>query len=247
MTMSVPESTPKNNPTGWAKPVDNLKVSESPQEAINLNVDGRRLTGLTHGFGQLWQKTYRVRLSGVKITPEEVVQTWKANFSTFWPEGNNLYVPLTGIQSGEVGLINLTGPGGMKLSTGIMVIYTDEVSFSFMTPEGHMFAGMITFDAYEEDNGTFAQIQALIRANDPLYELTFRLGFGHKTEDEFWLGTISNLARHLGVSNPQPTQTNSLVDSRVQWQEWKNIWYNAGIRSGLYMPIALVKKIFNRG
>ena len=245
--MSVPETTPKNNPTGWAKPVDKLKVSESPQEAINLNVDGRRLSGLTHGFGQLWQKTYRVRLSGVKITPQAVIQAWKANFSTFWPEGNDLYVPLTGIQPGEVGLINLTVPGGMKLSTGIMVIYTDEVSFSFMTPEGHMFAGMITFSAYEEDNGTAAQIQALIRANDPLYELTFRLGFGHKTEDEFWLGTISNLARHLGVSNPQPTLTNSLVDPRVQWREWQNIWHNAGIRSGLYMPIALVKKIFKRG
>ena len=28
-----------------------------------------------------------------------------------------------------------------------MVIYADDESFSFMTPQGHMFAGMITFSA----------------------------------------------------------------------------------------------------
>jgi hypothetical protein len=244
--MSTTESTPKNNSDGWAKPVDKLKVTESPKEAINLNVEGRQLSGLTHGFGQLWQKTYKVRLSGVKISPQAVVESWKENFATFWPEGNNLYVPLTGIQPGEIGLINLSGPAGLKLSTGIMVIYVDDVSFSFMTPKGHMFAGMITFSAYEEDNGTFAQIQALVRANDPIYEMSFRLGFGHKSEDGFWMATLRNLATSLGVGNPQTTQTTSLVDPRIQWREWSNVWHNAGIRSGLYMPIALVKKIFNK-
>jgi hypothetical protein len=232
----------KENP-----PVDKLKVSESPNEAINLNVDGRKLSGLTHGFGQLWQKTYKVRLSGIEITPQAVVEAWKANFSKFWPRGNKLYVPLTGIKPGEVGLINLRAPGGLKLSTGVMVIYADDVSFSFMTPEGHMFAGMITFSAYEEDSGTFTQVQALIRANDPVYEMSFRIGIGHKSEDAFWDATLKNLAQHLGVANPQPTQSNSLVDSRMQWAEWRNIWNNAGIRSGLYMPVAMVKKIFTRG
>jgi len=244
--MTTSDSNSPNNQSGWAKPVDKLKVSASPKDAINLNVEGRHLSGLTHGFGQLWQKTYKIRLSGLEITPQDVIKAWKENFSTFWPKGNNLYVPLTGIQPGEVGLINLSAPGGMKLSTGIMVIYADDVSFSFMTPEGHMFAGMITFSAYEEDNGTAAQIQALIRANDPLYELSFRMGFGHKAEDVFWAATLTNLATYLGASNPQSSQSNSLVDPRVQWREWRNIWHNAGIRSGLYMPVALVKKVFSK-
>jgi len=244
--MSVPETNPKSNSDGWAKPVDKLKVSESPKEAINLNVEGRQLSGLTHGFGQLWQKTYKVRLSGIEVTPQEVISAWKTNFPKFWPKGNDLYVPLTGIQPGEVGLINLTAPGGLKLSTGIMVIYADDVSFSFMTPEGHMFAGMITFSAYEQDNSTVAQVQALIRANDPIYELSFRMGFGHKSEDVFWAATLTNLATHLGASNPQPSQSNSLVDPRIQWNEWRNIWHNAGIRSGLYMPVAMVKKVFDK-
>lgn len=232
--------------SGWAKPVDRLHVGEIAADAINLNVEGRKLTGLVRGFGQLWQKTYKVRLSGAGVTPEEVISGWRENFPKFWPEGNRLFVPLTGIKPGEVGVINLSAPGGMKLSTGIMVIFADETSFSFMTPEGHMFAGMITFSAYEEDGGTAAQIQALIRANDPLYEMSFRLGFGHKAEDVFWQGTLTNLAKHFGVQNPHPTQTNVIVDSRVQWKEWRNIWQNAGIRSGLYMPVSIIKKVFGR-
>ncbi len=236
----------KDTGSGWARPVDKLHVGEVPAEAINLNVEGRRLSGLVRGFGQMWQKTYRVRFDGVKVSSEEVVSGWKTHFPNFWPEGNNLYVPLTGIQPGEVGLINLSAPGGLKLSTGILVVYADDSSFSFMTPEGHMFAGMITFSAFEEDDGLTAQIQMLIRANDPLYELSFRLGFGHKAEDVFWHGTLTNLAEHFGVQSPQTTQQYVLVDPRVQWREWRNIWKNAGIRSGLYMPVAMVKKIFGK-
>ena len=54
------------------------------------------------------------------------------------------------MKPGEVALLNLAVPGGMTLSTGVRVIYADEESFSFMTPEGHMFAGMITFSAYDD-------------------------------------------------------------------------------------------------
>lgn len=236
----------KTQEEGWAKSVDRLHVGDVPAEAINLNVEGRRLSGLVRGFGQMWQKTYKVRLSGSQASPQAVIKEWKANFPKFWPAGNNLYVPLTGIKPGEVGVINLSAPGGMKLSTGIMVIYADDTSFSFMTPQGHMFAGMITFSAVEEDGGTSAQLQALIRANDPIYELSFRLGFGHKAEDAFWHGTLTNLARHFGVSSPHPTQQNVLVDPRVQWGEWRNIWQNAGIRSTLYMPVAVTKRIFGK-
>ena len=107
MTNPTPE-TPHTD-AGWAKPVDTLSVKEAPSEAINLNVEGRQLSGLVHGFGQMWQKTYRVRLNGASVTPQEVIKTWKENFPKYWPEGNNLYVPLTGIQTGEVGLINRSG------------------------------------------------------------------------------------------------------------------------------------------
>ncbi len=245
--MEPNDTEKKSSPSsGWAKPVDKLHVHNAPAHAINLNVDGRSLTGPLRGFGQLWQKTYKVRLEGAPVSPQQVIAEWKANFPRFWPKGNDIYVPLAGIQPGEVGLINLTAPGGMRLSTGIMVIYTDDVSFSFMTPEGHMFAGMITFSADEAGGITEAQVQVLIRASDPLYEMGCRLGVVHSVEDKFWHGTLLNLAQHFQVNGQKVSQQNTLVDPRLQWKEAGNIWKNAGIRSGLYMPVYLFKRIFRR-
>ena len=127
------------------------------------------------------------------------------------------------------------------------MIYADEESFSFMTPEGHMFAGMITFSAFEED-GTVAQVQTLIRANDPIYEISFRLGFGNKSEDAFWRQTLENLAAFFGASG-EVTQENVLVDSRMQWSHARNVWQNAFIRTGIYLalsPLRWLKGVLRR-
>ena len=243
------QTTPTRNnkaDSGWAKPVDRLEVNGVPTEAINLNVDGRHLTGPLKGFGQMWQKTYRIRLSGSDISPKDLIRKWKQNFPKFWPKGNNFYGPLTGIAPGEVVVLNLASPGGMKLSTGIMVIYADDESFSFMTPEGHIFAGMNTFSAYDDEGTTVVQIQVLVRASDPLYELGCRLGIVHKNEDAFWHATLTNLAEFFGVTSSQVTQQNSLVDPRIQWKEAGNIWRNAAIRSALYIPVNIVQRTFSR-
>jgi hypothetical protein len=232
----------------WATPVSRLQVSEVPRGAINLNVEGRQLTGPVHGFGQLWQKTYTVRLSGAKVTPQEVISTWKRKFPEYWPEGNRFYGSLTEIAPGDVAVLNLAAPGGMQLSTGIMVIYADDESFSFMTPQGHIFAGMLTFSAYEDEGVTVVQIQLLVRASDPLFELGCRFGVVHKNEDRFWHGTLQNLAQDFGVSG-QVQQRNTLVDPRVQWQEARNIWHNAAIRTGIYTilaPVRWLRDLFKR-
>lgn len=235
----------------WASPVPHLETGSLPDEAVNLNVQGRQLTGPLQGFGQLWQKTYRVRLSGLEITPREVIRVWREKFPTFWPEGNLFYAPLTGIRPGEVVVLNLAGPGGIQgpggmplISTGVMVVYSDDESFSFMTPEGHMFAAMITFSSLDED-GTVAQVQALIRASDPLYELMLRSGIGHKAEDEFWHATLVNLASHFGVRG-SVQQVVTCLDPHVQWSQAKNIWHNAALRTAVYLPVVAVRRLFRK-
>ncbi len=230
----MPEEEQEKQPRDreyWAEPVSRLKVAQAPEDAINLNVEGRQLVGPLQGFGQMWQKTYSVRLSGADVSSKEVIKTWKDNFSDFWPEGNRFYAPLTGIAPGEVAVINIS-PGGMKLSTGVMAIYADDESFTFMSPEGHVFSGWITFSAEDRDGAPVAQAQMLIRANDPLYELGFRLG-GSKAEDKFWQQTLESLASHFGVSGQVQT-TATCVDPKIQWSQAKNVWHNAAIRTALY-------------
>ena len=154
---------------------------------INLNVDGRQLSSPLRGFGQMWQKTYRIRLEGASVDPQDLVKAWKENFPQFWPEGNRFY-------------------------------------------------------------GRVAQVQALIRDNDPLYEISFRLRFGHKVEDAFWHQTLKNLAAYFGAGG-NVTQEVVLVDPRVQWSQAGNLWHNAAIRTGMYLalaPVRWVKGIFKR-
>ena len=237
--------TARQNP--WAAPVDRLKVGDISSEAINLNVEGRHLTGPIRGFGQLWQKTYRIRLQGANVTPQEVIKTWKEKFPQFWPKGNRFYGPVGGMAPGDVAVINMAGPGGVTgpggaplISTGVMVIFADDESFSFMTPEGHMFAGMITFSAFKQGEDTVAQAQVLVRANDPIYETAFRLGIGHKSEDEFWAQTLQSLAKYFGVEAVSDEKI-TLVDPMVQWSEAGNIRYNAAMRTGVYYLLAPVR------
>ena len=216
----------------WAKHVSTLSVSDVPEGAINLNVEGRRVVGPIQGFGKMWQKTYKVRLTGADVSPAEVIRTWKENFPKFWPEKNFFYGPLTGIAPGEVALLNLTMPGRLKLSTGVFVLYADEESFTFMTPQGHMLAGWITFSAYEKEGEPVAQAQVLIRAQDPMSELGLTVG-GHRQEDRFWQHTLRSLAAHFGVEGEVETQV-VCVDRRRQWRKAGNIRHSAAIRSGMY-------------
>jgi len=231
----------------WAKQTKTFKVSNAPIGALNLNVEGRQALSPLQGFGQMWQKTYRIRLEGANVQPSEVIKVWKENFPRFWPKGNRFNAPLTGIAPGEVALLNLAMPVGMRLSTGVLVLYADDESFTLMTPQGHMFAGWITFSSYEDDSCTIAQSQVLIRANDPMYEIGFRLG-GYAKEDRFWQDTLKSLAEYFNVKAPVQTQK-VCVDPKLQWSQAKNIWHNSAIRTTLYTvstPVRWVGQSFRR-
>lgn len=238
---------PENRQANWATPVSRLDVAGVPDGAVNMNVAGRHVTTPMQGFGQMWQKTYRIRLGSAQVPPREVMRVWKEDFAKFWPKNNYFYGKGGQIQPGDVAVLNLAGPGGLTapggapvISTGILVIYADEDQFTFLTPEGHMFAGMNTFSAFEENGETVIQIQALVRASDPLYELTFRLGIGHKMEDDFWMATLRNLAQSFQADSI-PTLTKVCVDPNVQWSGAKNLWQNAAIRTTFYTVGAPVR------
>jgi hypothetical protein len=251
-TPSTPAPRAPANPDVhyWAEPRPQLtvKVEELPPGAVNLNVDGRKPLSPLNGFGRLCRKTYSVRLEGSTATPAEVVRSWKQYFGDFWPKGNYCYVPCAGIVPGEVALLNLTLVGPLKLHTGVWVVYADETSFTFMTVEGHMFGGLITFSAHSEDGVTVAQVQPLIRASDPFFELTMRLGIGGAMEDRFWHASLRSLAARFGVT-AQVGQRNTVLDPHLQWSQARNIWYNAAIRTTFYQlatPLRWLGRTFAR-
>jgi hypothetical protein len=226
----------------WAKPVKHLDPNVV-DGAINANVRGRRLNAANGGFGRLFQKTFSVQV-GSPVTPQELISTWKTRFGDFWPKGQRMFLPATGIAPGEVGLINASIPGTPTMATGILVIYADDVSFSFMTPEGHPFAGPLTFSAEVDEYGfTVAQVQELTRASDPMWELAMMVPvLGERMQNDIWRSTLANLARHFGATDPTVHAKIVCVDGHRQWRNAKNIWQNAAIRSGLSAPLRLVRR-----
>jgi hypothetical protein len=222
-------NTPEHRDEGaWAQPVQTLTASDG-----HINVSGRRPTAPIHGFGKMWQKTYRVALSGADVGPEQVIATWKERFPEFWPAKSRFFAPLAGIAPGEVAALDLGMPGGLKLSTGVLVLFADAESFTLMTPQGHMFAGWITFSSFIDNAETVAQAQVLMRASDPLYELGMTFG-GHREEDRHWVYTLSSLAAGFGVHDEDVLIDTVCVDKRREWSRVSNVWHNAGIRSAIY-------------
>ena len=240
-------SAPTNrDAANWAGPVDRLSAA-GVAGARDDAVTGKRVTGPLQGFGQLWQKTFRVALDGVDVTPQAVIAIWKDRFPTFWPKGQRFYAPLSGIAPGEVALLEISPvPGApVTLSTGVMVLYADDESFTFMTPEGHTLSAWITFSAERQGEVTMIQAQALERPSDPFDELAYMLG-GNRMNNGFWRQTLENLARYVGVAEPVVDMQIVCIDRNRQWRHVRNLRNSASIRSARRTLTAPLRKLTGR-
>jgi hypothetical protein len=187
----------------------------------------------------LWQKIYRLDISRKRVTPEEAMAILRRDFPDFQPRYNRFYPSASGIRPGSLVLIDASTPGG-PVSTAVVVLYADDLSFMFGTPEGHPEAGWITFSAHERHGRTVVQILGLARANDPLYESAFR-AIGARVQVRIWTHVLSSFAARLGVPASVSVET-ACIDPHVQWSEAANLWYNAQVRTLLYEPARWFRK-----
>ena len=154
---------------------------------------------------------------------------------------------MAGIVPGEVALLDIAPvPGSpVKLSTGVMVIYADDESFTFISPEGHMLSGWITFSAYRDGDVTVAQVQALERTSDPFDELGLMLG-GDRMNERFWEDTLANVARAMGATDPAVVTEAVCIDKRRQWRRAANLRNSITLRTMRHTLAAPVRWITGR-
>lgn len=223
-----------------------LRVTEKPPEATGMNVEGKEPTFPSDGFGQMWRKTYWVRLTGETVTPEEVVSVWKERLPDFMPEHSRFYPSFRGIEAGQIVLIDATMPGGVPVSTGVLVLQSDPTRFTVVTPQGHPESGYNSFSAHRDRVETVAQIQSVARAADPLYEFGYRFMGGTKHQEGIWRHVLTALARHFGVPRPQVEMRREKLDGHVQWSKAPNVWHNALIRTTITAPVRAAGKLIGR-
>lgn len=232
------EPAPRDAPY-WAPLITRLSIADVPAGVIRGNVHGKRVVGPLQGFGQMWRRTYEIMLCDPELTPATVIRTWKERFSDFLPPGNRFHFSPSGIAPGETAIVNVTGLGRLQFCTGVLVIYSDDESFAFMTIAGHMVSGLNSFLAYRGDGYTIARVRVIVRPNDPVWEISMRL-FGYKREDAFWRHVLGRVGQHLSVDGVVTSQV-EILDDRQQWSQIWNIWHNAAIRSIAYAIIGLVR------
>ncbi len=225
----------------WAKPVKKLPAARVPGAITDLTVRGRRPVGPVMGFGQMWEKTYELHFADARKTPFEITGIMKENFVSFQPSQNRFYPSPAGIVAGETVLIK-SSTMGIPIYTGVLTSYADDVSFTFMTPQGHPESGWVTFRAFREAGETVCQIQGLARANDPLFEAAFRL-HGAKFQEQIWKHVLGSLGRHLGVDAPVVMRKRRIA-SNLQWSQAGNIWHDAQIWTLVYLLMWPFRRIF---
>jgi hypothetical protein len=242
----------RNEMTHWAPFVPRLSAEQGPTGARTINLNHRRVVSPLQGFGPLWQKTLRVRLEGVSATPEEIIALWKMKFPELQPQDSHFYPSIAGVLPGELMWIEATVPPApglpsiLPVATGVLILYADETSFTVVTPEGHPVAGLNTFSAYTDDDGTLvAQIDIQVRTSDPLYELFYHVLGTAGDQDRIWMHVLEQLAGLYGVHAPIEV-TKTLLDPRIQWRNARNIQYNAGIRTVFHIAAAPFRWIVRR-
>jgi hypothetical protein len=253
MTSETPPSNQSDTRgDNWARPISRLKVSDVPTGAANINVDGRELVSPIQGFGPLWQKTYKVRLAGANVTPQELMRVWKERFAEFQPPENRFLPSMAGVKPGEVLFIEASlpawpgSPWGFPVSAGVMVLYADDEMFTVMTPAGFPEAGWNTFSAFVEEGVTVAQVQSLARSSDPIYEFGFRYIGGAAQQEKIWAAVLTALAQHFEVSGVVQTDLRC-VDTTIQWSQAKNIRHNAIIRTFFYKLATPIRWLQRKG
>jgi hypothetical protein len=223
MDDQTPEPKVARDAGNWAANVDRLHVAAGESE-FGYNIEGKRVAGPMMGFGRLWQRIYTADL-GTAVTPEALIANWRAHFGEYWPSIARWRGAVTSLRPGDVAPIS-----GGGVVTGVMVLYADDTSFTFLTPEGHMFAAMITFSGeISAEGSTVAQIRILLRTSDPLWEAMWPMA--RRGEDVIWPATLRNLAIDHGVSDPVLGSETVCLDRRRMWKNWSNVWHNAAIRT----------------
>jgi pyruvate/2-oxoglutarate dehydrogenase complex dihydrolipoamide dehydrogenase (E3) component/anti-anti-sigma regulatory factor len=229
----IPGTNTDPLPEAWAAGKQ-IRVKSVPPGALNLNLDGRQAIGPIDGFGPMWEKTYRIRLADVTVTPETVLKKLSESFTVYQPPENRFYPSGPGIRPGEPVIINARTPAGL-MATGVLVIYQDKSSFAFITPQGHPEAGWVSFRTYLDDGVTVLEITSLARASDPLYEIAFRIA-GSQIQADIWRHFLESVAQSFH-SQAQVRVTQKCIDERICWSGIRNTWHNAQLRTILHLAL----------
>ena len=184
-------------------PVDRLSAA-GVAGAKDDAVTGKRVSGPAPGVRPaLAEDVHASGSTASDMTPQAVIATWKDDFPTFWPKGSGSTLPCPGSRRAKspFSISRRCPVSPVKLSTGVLVLYADDESFTFMTPEGHTLSAWITFSARRDGDVTSPRPR---HWSDRPTRSTISPTCSAATSqnNKFWQATLHNLATTVGVRRP---------------------------------------------
>jgi hypothetical protein len=162
-------------------------------------IDTGDVQGFADGYGPLLHRTYAVRVTDSRRSPEQLVAQLAARPNTAAPEDAAVFVKSRGdddrMEVGDEYVVRMPGPWDGP----VRVVDRTPRSFRFATLTGHLEAGEIEFRACCEGDELVFEIESWARPGDRVSHLLYnKLLLAKEIQLNLWTETCLGVARNSG-------------------------------------------------
>ena len=176
-----------------------MSSNESPTTETGPETDDPQpVLTAAKGSGPLLERDYQAIIEGAHCSPDEIMQTVRAEFPRFSPDTLAAFECREGFEwpldVGHEMKINIRGAGVCH----VRIVHTDEQSVTLRTLDGHPEAGRITFGAFNDEQGRLIfRIRSRARSSSKAQYVGY-IFMGREMQTQVWLTFIKRIAEQCG-------------------------------------------------
>ena len=173
-------------------------ASEDAAPELAAEVDREDLQGTDDGRGPLVHRTYRTRMVGSDLEPEELVQRIAADLDRIAPSEFATFQKLDGdgpLALGDEYVVRMPGPWDGP----VRVVAVRPDGFRLATLTGHLEAGQIEFRARADHRALEFTIESWARSGDRLSDLMYtHLRLAKEVQLHMWTSVLERVIKLAG-------------------------------------------------
>ncbi|MBV8945394.1 MAG: DUF1990 family protein [Solirubrobacterales bacterium] len=153
------------------------------------------IQGVEKGYGPLFHRRYRTRISDAAVGPEEVMSALQANLNRAAPTTFARFQKVHGdrrtMRIGDEYVVRMPGPWDGP----VRVIEAEPCSFRLATLAGHLEAGQIEFRVGTSEGGQMAfEIESWARSSGRVSNLLYhRVRFAKEVQAHMWMSFLEGV------------------------------------------------------
>ncbi|MBV9941316.1 MAG: DUF1990 family protein [Solirubrobacterales bacterium] len=171
-----------------------------PWPAVEAASLSEEIQGVDTGYGPLFHRRYRTRISAATIRPEEVMSVLQAKVNRAAPTTFARFQKVHGdsgiMRVGDEYVVRMPGPWDGP----VRVIEVEPCSFRFATLDGHLEAGQIEFRVGTSEGGQMTfEIESWARSSGRVSNLLYhRVRFAKEVQAHMWISFLEGVVSLSG-------------------------------------------------